>query len=304
MKLTDDNQIYICSFYSDKFQYRFAAHRLRNQITKLPFVIKSFLYSEIQLFNIIENKYTNLLENFKSEKSKPGFAWFAWKPIVILNTLNKVPDGSVLLYLDIGCNLNASDNFWNNLISRNKSNGIVTAYSKGVGINQFGSKEITWTKNEVFEKLMISTVDKNSPQYQATWIMMINNENCRLLIQEWIELCTVDNFSLIKSVDKNALQSSNFVRHSHDQSIFSCLLKKNKIVPAVASKDDMSIISASRNLSVFSFHESNFFYKTLKLGERFLIKFLNMLFYKNPNENLVSEDLKNTKTHTIIRFLK
>ena len=134
------------------------------------------------------------------------------------------------------------------------------------------------TKREVLEKLRMNEDDKNSPQYQATWIMIVNNKDNRTFVQEWVEMCTFEDFLLIKPTDEVSTQNSNFVRHSHDQSILSCLLKKNNIVPRVASKDDMSIIAAARNLSVFNFHESNLIYKTLKLSERLFIKFLNLFF--------------------------
>ena len=214
---TDDRNLYVCSFYSDKFQYKFAAYRFRKQINKIGLITISFIYDQSQFFSIIAHKYANLIKIFGSEKDKPGFAWFAWKPIIILESLKSMPEDSILLYADIGCNLKANFNYWDSIIAKTKSSGMVTANSRGAGINQLGNKELTWTKREVLEKLRMNEDDKNSPQYQATWIMIVNNKDNRTFVQEWVEMCTFEDFLLIKPTDEVSTQNSNFVRHSHDQ---------------------------------------------------------------------------------------
>jgi hypothetical protein len=35
-----------------------------------------------------------------------GYGYWVWKPYVILEELNKIPDGDILLYTDAGCELN------------------------------------------------------------------------------------------------------------------------------------------------------------------------------------------------------
>ena len=121
MKVDSSSQIYICSFYSDKFQYKFAAQRLRKQINEIGIIQKSYIYNEKKFFKLIADKYSHILKLFISEKANPGFAWFAWKPIIILETLKLIPENSILLYLDIGCDLKNNDEYWNNIQTRIKS---------------------------------------------------------------------------------------------------------------------------------------------------------------------------------------
>jgi hypothetical protein len=281
MRIDSSPQIYICSFYSDKFQYKFAAQRLRKQIDKISIIQKSYIYSEKKFFKLIADKYRNMLELFISEKTSYGFAWFAWKPIIILETLKLIPENSILLYLDIGCDLKNNDEYWNDIQTRIKSSKLITSYARGAGFNRYGEKELTWTKSEVLKVLKINESDKNSPQYHATWIMMINNKNNRDLIHEWFHYCTLNNFSLVRPSDE--FRSGK--RNTYDQSVFSCLLKMNSIKPLIANKNDMSIISASRNLSIFPFFESNFVFRAIKYIERSIIKIMNFYCYnKTPKE--------------------
>jgi len=270
--------MYLCSFYSNKYQYRFAASRLNRQVNKLNLFEDIFVYNENTFFDLLESKYSDLLEIFQEEKVSPGFAYWAWKPLIINETLKLIPDQSILLYVDIGCDLIRNDFFWNKIKEKIIKNKIITAYSFGHGAKKYGEMEFNWSKKKIFKELKISTIDQNSSQYQATWIMLVNNIKNKELIQEWQHYCTANNLDLVKpEVGKNLL-NSKLVESKNDQAVFSCLLKKNHLNPTVATAEDMSIIRASRNLSVFSFSKINLINKTIKYFERRIIKILNKYF--------------------------
>ena len=276
--MNDNAQIYVCSFYSKKFQYQFAANRFENQALKIKQIKKIYLFNEKKLFNNLSIQYPSLEKIFLAEKKNPGLAWFAWKPIVILETLKLIPLNSILLYADIGCNLRISDNLWNNIQRKAYNNRIITAYSFGPGFRKFGESEYCWTKPEIFRDFEISVIDQNSPQYQATWVMMSNNELSYNLIQEWVNYCTRNNFFYVKPDTDSNYKHPGFVKNMCDQSVFSCLIKKNSLKPYVADNDDMSIIEASRNLSLFGFYEKGFVSKIVKKLERRIIALLNLFF--------------------------
>jgi hypothetical protein len=276
--MSNQRPIYLCSFYSNKYQYRFAARRLNRQVNKLNLFEDTFVYNENTFFDLLESKYYNLLEIFQEEKVSPGFAYWAWKPLIINETLKLIPDRSILLYVDIGCDLIQNDFFWNKIKEKIIKNKIITAYSFGHSAKKYGEMEYNWSKIKIFKELKISTTDQNSSQYQATWIMLVNNIKNRELIQEWQHYCTANNLDLVKpEVGKNLL-NSKLVESKNDQAVFSCLLKKNHLNPTVATTEDMSIIRASRNLSVFSFSKISLINKTIKYFERRMIKILNKYF--------------------------
>lgn len=278
MYMTNQVPIYLCSFYSGKYQYRFAARRIKKQLNKLEIFKSTFIYSEKEFFKLLDTRYRHLLKTFEKEKESPGFAYWAWKPVVITETLGLIPEQSILLYVDIGCNLIQNDFYWNEIRKKVLESQIITAYSSGHGFNKYGEQEYNWSKPEIFKELRLSVKDQNSPQYQATWIMLVNNSGNREFIQEWQHYCTVNALLLVKpEVNENTL-NSKLIEHKNDQAIFSCLIKKNSLTPAIANFEDMTIIKASRNLSIFSFSESNLVNIIIKFLERRIIKILNKYF--------------------------
>ena len=250
--MSDQNPIYLCSFHSDKYQYRFAAKRIRKQLNKLEMFKSTFIYSEKDFFELLDTKYQNLLETFKKEKVNLGFAYWAWKPLIIKETLKLIPEQSILLYIDIGCNLIQNDFYWNEIRKKVLRNQIITSYSSGHGFNKYGEQEYNWSKPEIFKELKISVKDQNSPQYQATCIMLVNNSRNREFIQEWQHYCTVNALLLVKpGVNENTL-NSKLIEHKNDQAIFSCLIKKNSLTPTIANFEDMTIIKFWKDESLKS----------------------------------------------------
>ena len=274
----DQSPIYLCSFYSDKYQYRFAARRIRKQLNKLGMFKSTFIYSEKDFFELLDTNYNNLLETFKQEKVNLGFAYWAWKPLIIKETLKLIPEQSILLYVDIGCNLIQNDFYWNEIRKKVLRNQMITAYSSGHGFNKYGEQEYNWSKPEIFKELKTSVKDQNSPQYQATWIMLVNNSRNREFIQEWQHYCTFNELFLVKPEIKKNILKSKLKENKNDQAIFSCLIKKNSLTPAIANFEDMTIIEASRNMSIFSFSESTLVKRVIKFSERRIIKILNKYF--------------------------
>lgn len=275
--MSDQRPIYLCSFYSKKYQYQFAAKRLSKQIAKLNIFQQTFIYDENNFFDLLRISHNHLLQIFQKEKISPGFAYWAWKPIIISETLKIIPDQSILLYVDIGCDLIQNDLYWSKIREKIDSSQMITAYSFGHGFKKFGEMEYNWSKAEIFEEIHISNADRNSPQYQATWIMLVNNSRNREFIQEWQHYCTLDNLSLVKPVLNKNISHSKLIESKNDQAVFSCLIKKNSLSLSVATIEDMNIIRASRNLSMFEFSKSNLFNRIIKYLERRIIRVLNYI---------------------------
>ena len=275
--MSTQRPIYLCSFYSNKYQYQFASKRLRRQINKLAIFEHAFVYNEKEFFDLLELNYDNLVDLFQEEKANLGFAYWAWKPIIINETLKLIPDQSILLYTDIGCDLIENYEYWYNIREKIVESQMITAYSFGHGFKKHGEMEYNWSKAEIFENLMIGETDQNSPQYQATWIMLVNNIKNRKFIQEWQFHCTSSNLALVKPEMNRSILNSKLIESKNDQAVFSCLVKKNSLNPSVATFEDMFIIRASRNLSMFSKIDSTVLNKAIKYLERRIIKILNFL---------------------------
>ena len=98
--MNNNKEIYLCSFASPDL-YR-SVKRFKNQAENMG------LYKEIKVyeFNDLNLKKKNQIENFKKEKLNRLFGYACWKPDIILNYLNLIPDDAILQYSDIGCHLN------------------------------------------------------------------------------------------------------------------------------------------------------------------------------------------------------
>ena len=275
-------KVYASSFYSNKFQYRFAAQRLKRQLNNSNEFQHLYFYNESKLFKILARDYPKLLKNFMNERESKGFCYWAWKPIIILDTLRNLPENTILLYLDIGCNAVISKSNFDISKIKVSNLGIMTTKSVGIGIKTYGDKELVWTKHEVIDQLQLDSLGQNSPQIQATWIMILNNDKNRKLMNEWINLCTQNNFFLSNNKFDIKKQHKEFIGHRNDQSIFSCLLKKFLIKPEIATLAEMNMIRADRNLSLFFINRRNVINLAILKIEKLLVYLLNfMLNFKN-----------------------
>ena len=182
--------------------------------------------------------------------------------------------------MEVGCNLTQNPKNWSAILDKIEKVNIISAYSYGSGFRKFGELEYVWTKQQVFDELGISKEKQNTAQYQATWIMLLNNEKNRNLITEWLHYCVFNNFALIRPKGVNEPLNIGFVKHKNDQSVFSRLIKRNDIEIRVAGVNDMSIIQASRNLSLFLYPKVNLITNFVKFTERRLIQILNSLLIK------------------------
>jgi hypothetical protein len=274
--------MYFCTFYSSKLQYKLAATRLYLQLKEIDSIKKSYLINENNFFSIIKNNYPLLYDNFSSEKKSIGFAFWAWKPIIILHILEKIPESSILLYADVGCNLEKNEIYWKKFLDRVNNHNLITANSVGFGVKTYGAQERTWTKPEIFNSLKLEEIHQRTSQYQATWIAIKKNNTNLEMIRSWIEYCTKDNFYLVRPESEFLSANSNFISNRADQSVFSCLLKSRSINLITANSEDMENIKASRNLSIFRFYGNNLplIQKIIKKLERGFVKIFNNIIYR------------------------
>jgi hypothetical protein len=269
------------TFYSNKLEYRLASLRLLRQTKKINLFKNRFFYNEKKIFEVISMKYMKDLDNFKSAKQTQGFIYYAWKPIAILDCLEKMQDNEILLYCDVGCNIVNDELAWKKLLDKVNKHGIVLSCSLGYNHRNFGPEEYKWTQPEVFKALKVKNLDRNSPQYQATWILLVNNLKNRAVIKSWEQRCTDNNFFLLKPNGSNLFNRSNLIYHTYDQAILSCLLKSKSYKPAIANSSDMQVIQAARNRSFFSFYDGNITttQRIIKKIERIVI-LLSRIFIK------------------------
>ena len=205
----NDNDVYFVSFADSK--YKATLERIKNEANIFKHV---FTYDE-NTCDISKNK------KFIEENSKRGYGYWIWKPQIIRDTLEKIPDGSYLVYADAGCTIQKNAIFKvNDILSKIDEKGLVAFKWRK------NEPECMWSKMDTIQKIYPEAVDDERPSLIATYIYFKKNENSLKFVNEWLTLCESDNYHHIDDSPSNEPNCDLFIEHRHDQSIFSLLCHK------------------------------------------------------------------------------
>lgn len=188
---------------------------------------KMFVFDEI--IGLTENDLMNDPDFWPKHQafinSNPrGYGYWLWKPYIIKKTLEKMNDDDILLYLDSGCELNYR--------AKNKFMEYVelTKTKKIIGTSA-GSNDCNYTKMDLIKYLNM--------QNDVSLLQLPHMQACALLIlkcKETVDLCNEyydigsNNYHFIDDTPSIEPNFSIFREHRHDQSIFSLLVKKHKLI--------------------------------------------------------------------------
>jgi hypothetical protein len=144
-----------------------------------------------------------------------GVGYWLWKPYLIMETLKKIPENDIVVYVDTGIKIrnNISD-LLNNLAQKD--------------IVLFGSmfKIRSYTKRDLLRFLNMDNAETlNSQQIQGGIIIVRNTKYSRQFINKWLELS--QNEQLITDIPSEN-EYPDFIDHRHDQSIISLLALQNQ----------------------------------------------------------------------------
>lgn len=164
------------------------------------------------------------LENQKvlQERTR-GDGWCLWKPYVILESLEKVADDEVVLYMD------ATDTFIPNL-----SNFLKNFFKdKDILLSLMGENpNYKFCKRDVFIKMCCDSPKYwNSKQLEAGIIGVKNTQKGKNFIREYLNFCK-DPDIITDSPNLLGENFSDFVRHASDQAVLTILGEKNSILPS------------------------------------------------------------------------
>lgn len=148
-----------------------------------------------------------------------GGGLWSWKPDIILQELNSMNDGDILIYADSGCSLQPCKEWeW---IEK-------TLMKYDLIAQRIYQPTVKWTRKEI-----IDFFDENkdgwldAPQHCATVIIIKISEFTKKFIVEWWDLI-IKNPLFIMDVDETnkKMQHSGFFENRHDQSIYNALVYK------------------------------------------------------------------------------
>lgn len=175
------------------------------------------------IWNLNKLKNTNFyIENKKLLDIELGNGYWAWKPYIILEKLNKINNEDILIYMDASrYEMDGFKNSCKNVINfmNNNNIDIIPGFENN-------NKNDTMIKNTC---LKFFNLEKDNNFLNKINIftspMFLKKTNFTLkFIKEWLDNCLIENI-----ISYEDLSYKNGKIHIYDQAILNCLLYKYKI---------------------------------------------------------------------------
>lgn len=210
--------VYLCSFADSRMPQ--TLKRVKKQAEESGFFKDIYLYDEHSLGADFQEKFSSILKGYIR-----GFGYWVWKPYVVMETLKKIPDGEILLYMDAGCHIKPEGkNLFDSWVKR------VSASESGLLVWELPNTciESYYTKGDLLDFLGVRNQDKIvlTPQRAATFFFIRKEEKTLRLIKNWLSVFETD-FHLIDDTESASPNMDGFIENRHDQSVFSILTKIN-----------------------------------------------------------------------------
>ena len=187
------------------------------------------LFDEVKLLteNDLDNNIKSIVESNIKKYGIRGYGYWIWKPYIILQELNKLKEGDIVVHLDIHANLEYLKDNFDKIINELDNQSIILGYP--------GQNDLEYTtyklRKYVEDKLKYKFTNKElkSFQYESGIQFIKNTEFSKNFIKTWYDLMIngLDYISDMYNNDKTNHKS--FVENRHDQSVISLLYKYYKL---------------------------------------------------------------------------
>jgi hypothetical protein len=183
------------------------------------------LFSNIKIFteSTLDRDTNFFLENKEFISRHPaGFGGWIWKPYILNWAMLNLTDSDFVMYLDIGSEFNinkqTASRFFEYISIAGKDN-----------VFAFRNRDLeqNLTHCSVIENIYPEA--KGSRQFEANSLIFKNNKKSSDIISDWLHSCINNDYFNIDPKDRYSCCEYWGGTHLHDQSILSCILKKNKI---------------------------------------------------------------------------
>lgn len=191
---------------------------------------------EVNLFDTVSYYTLPVLESIPGwthskfcNDNPRGFGHWIWKPFIINHKLSTVPEGDVVMYCDLGCELLVQErDILHNLLCSDKHD-IILSFPGGVRVDTgwIPPRERDWNKAFTIHHLGASVEHLKSRQYQGTCVIIKNNLKTRQFVERWLKIC--EDYRTIDDRPHGFKEISDFKEHRHDQSVLSLLLKQSDL---------------------------------------------------------------------------
>ena len=164
-------------------------------------------------------------KNKKILDAKRGAGYWLWKPYVVLKTLQQIPEGAVMIYLDSGMKIiKPLDGFVNRL----------SGYDMVFVDTPVLNKE--YVKRDLFKLFdMDNEAGRNTMHLSGGMFIVRNTARSREFVQKWLDIGQIDGAITDEPSED---EYPEFKEHRHDQSILSLLFAQNPAEINIMSVED------------------------------------------------------------------
>jgi len=152
-----------------------------------------------------------------------GGGYWLWKPYIIHNTLSKLNECDILLYVDSKYFFTESFTAWINHLLMNQD---LCVFKNKPNEPSYPMKQ--WCKMDVIHQYgrTKQVFEDNEEDCWAGFMVIRKTNFTTSFIQEWLTMCTYENITDSPSILPN---DPVFIEHRHDQSLLSILLHKYQL---------------------------------------------------------------------------
>lgn len=190
-RLDMSNKIHLLSFATSNWKN--SRNRLKQQIDILN--KKHDIFSTVSLLdeNDLGDDYYKYFRNYLTDC---GFAFWTWKPYLILQKLNEINDNDILFYIDGGDSLPDSEFF---VSTFNRITKKLSKYELPIAIGQFNNicPIIVQAKKEILEKYNLTNNNDflfNYPHYETGALIFVKCSITVNFVKMWYDFmrCNYD----------------------------------------------------------------------------------------------------------------
>jgi hypothetical protein len=200
-----------------------ASLRLVESVERSNFVNKAVTIITAELS--IAAPVTSSLYPMYVNDSTRGHGYFSWKSELVKAGLDgKWGDFEGVIWVDAGCEFMATP--ISKLMFKRFQK---VAQKRGVASFTLATKEIEYTKRDLFDHFPRINPETAGRQIQTTW-MFIHGEIGRKIVNEWFEV-SLASIDLLSYEPSKINEHPEFVENRAEQSAFSMVCKNNQIRP-------------------------------------------------------------------------
>lgn len=160
------------------------------------------------------------------EKNPKGYGYWLWKPYILIKQMDKIPEGDILYYIDVGCEVNRFGkkrlDQYNKLIEE-----------QDILIFELSLRAEEWTKGDL---LHLYPCVRGHNQFMGGVIGLKVGPRSKAFVSRWFDLCCQNEYRCLDDSPSIIPNDPSFQDHRHDQACLTAIARDWK---------DLAVLSAS-----------------------------------------------------------